>query len=213
MTRRPDPVDVLRAGGVVLAPCPVGYLLAASTAAGVREIFARKGRSEDKPLSVGGWAAAEGLAFLDTLRPEAADALDAAGVTMGLVGRLRGGAPSTPPGVGAAGSVGVFIGLGPILAPLAARARAAGARLFVTSANASGAGNCVLAAQLPPHLTEGIGWACLDDAQIPAAQRAAPRPAPSPMVELGPPVRWLRAGARQEQVAAALAAAGLPVPA
>lgn len=206
-------VDALDAGGVVVVPCPVGYVAAASSAEGVDRIFELKGRDRSRSLSLGGSPLYEGRRYLAELASLGEAQLAEITETMGLIGTRRPGAPATPPGVGTEESLALFVGLGPVLEALAASQRAHGRALYLTSANASGAGNAVLARQLPGALRGGAVTALLDDSLIPAEQRRR-RPAPaSPMLALGPRPAWARTGARQEAVAGQLARAGiLPAP-
>ena len=202
-------VDALDRDGVIVVPCPVGYVAATSSASGVDRIFELKGRDRSRSLSVGGCPLHEGRRYLQELAGLGDLELSALGATMGLIGTRRPGAPATPEGVGTEASLALFVGLGPILEALAAVQRAAGRALFLTSANASGTGNAVLASQLPPALRGDGVTALLDDSRIPVAQRSR-RPAPaSPMVRLGPRPTWVREGANQELVAWQLALAGL----
>ena len=195
--------------GVIVAPCPVGYVAAASSAAGVDRIFELKGRDRSRALSVGGLALHEGRGHLQELAGLADAELSGLTATMGLVGTRRPGAPPTPEGVGTTETLAVFVGLGALLDEVIAHQRAAGRTLFVTSANASGTGNAVQASQLPLALRGGAVTALLDDSRIPLAQRRR-RPAPaSPMVRLGAPPALIREGARQRLALRQLALAGL----
>lgn len=202
-------VDALDAGGVVVAPCPVGYVAAASSAEGVDRIFELKGRDRSRSLSLGGSPLHEGRRYLAELASLGEAQLAGITETMGLIGTRRPDAPATPPGVGTEDSLALFVGLGPVLDSLLAVQRARGGALYLTSANASGAGNAVLARQLPGALRGDGVAALLDDTLIPAARRRA-RPAPaSPMVRLGAEPAWVRAGVRQRIVAGQLARAGI----
>ena len=145
-------VDALDRDGVIVVPCPVGYVAATSSASGVDRIFELKGRDRSRSLSVGGCPLHEGRRYLQELAGLGGLELSALGATMGLIGTRRPGAPATPEGVGTEASLALFVGLGPILEALAAVQRAAGRALYLTSANASGTGNAVLASQLPPAL-------------------------------------------------------------
>ena len=201
-------LDALDGDGVIVAPCPVGYLAAATSAAGVDRIFELKGRDRSRSLSVGGHAVQEGRRYLQELARLDDRALLGLSATMGLIGTRREDAPSTPEGVGTSETLAVFVGLGPLLDELIVRQRAAGRTLFVTSANASGTGNAVLASQLPAALRGGAVTACLDDTRVPLTQRRR-RPAPaSPMVRLGEHPTLVREGVRQELVTRQLARAG-----
>lgn len=202
-------LDALDQDGVIVAPCPVGYVVAASSAAGVERIFELKGRDRSRALSVGGTALLEGRSHLQELAGLADTELSELTATMGLIGTRRPGAPPTPAGVGTAETLAVFVGLGTLLDEVIAHQRAAGRTLFVTSANASGRGNAVLGNQLPPALRGGAVTALIDDSRIPLAQRRR-SPAPSsPMVLLGAPPALIREGARQRAVLQQLALAGL----
>ena len=202
-------LDALEEDGVIVAPCPVGYVAAASSAAGVDRIFELKGRDRSRALSVGGLALHEGRGHLQELAGLADTELSGLTATMGLVGTRRPGAPPTPEGVGTTETLAVFVGLGALLDEVIAHQRAAGRTLFVTSANASGTGNAVQASQLPSALRGGAVTALLDDSRIPLAQRRR-RPAPaSPMVRLGAPPALIREGARQRLALRQLALAGL----
>ncbi|MEC7233449.1 MAG: Sua5/YciO/YrdC/YwlC family protein [Planctomycetota bacterium] len=202
-------LDALDGDGVIVVPCPVGYVAAASSAAGVDRIFELKGRHRSRPLSLAGSAVHEGRRYLRELAGLTDSALSRLSATMGLVGTRRVGAPPTPDGVGTTKSLAVFVGLGPIVDAVVLRQRAAGRSLYVTSANASGAGNAALASQLPRALKgEGV-TALIDDTRIAQGQRRL-RPAPaSPMVRLGPQPTLIRGGAEQGLVLEQLAMAGL----
>ena len=201
-------LDALDGDGVIVAPCPVGYLAAASSAAGVDRIFELKGRDRSRSLSVGGHALHEGRRYLKELAGLGDLELSELSATMGLIGTRRDDAPPTPEGVGTAESLAVFVGLGPLLDELIVRQRAAGRTLYVTSANASGTGNAVLASQLPAALRGGAVTALIDDSAIPLAQRCR-NPAPaSPMVRLGEQPTLVREGAEQQLVTRQLALAG-----
>ena len=203
--------DALDRDGVIVAPCPVGYVAAASSAAGVDRIFELKGRDRSRPLSVAGTADREGRLFLEELSQLTATALSTLRATMGLVGTRRDAATDIPDGVGTANSLAVFVGLGPVLEALILRQRSVGRSLFVTSANASGAGNAVMARQLPKALRSDAVAALIDDARIPESQRHL-RPAPaSPMVRLGPRPTLIRQGFQQRVVLDQLASAGIAV--
>ena len=202
-------LDALDQDGVIVAPCPVGYVAAASSAAGVDRIFELKGRDRSRALSVGGSALHEGRSHLQELAGLADTELSELTATMGLIGTRRPGAPPTPAGVGTTETLAVFVGLGTLLDEVIAHQRAAGRTLFVTSANASGRGNAVRASQLPSTLRGGAVTALIDDSRIPLAQRRrSPAPA-SPMVRLGAPPALIREGARQRVVLQQLALAGL----
>lgn len=202
-------LDALDGEGVVVVPCPVGYVAAASTAAGVDRIFDLKGRDRSRPLSIAGCPLNEGREYLQELAGSGDLELSQLGATMGLIGTRRKGAPPTPEGVGTKESVAVFVGLGSLLDELVLRQRGAGGCLYVTSANASGAGNAVLASQLPAALRGRAVTALLDDARIPLAQRRR-NPAPaSPMVRLGARPAIVREGARLQRVIHELARAGI----
>ncbi|MDB4450633.1 Sua5/YciO/YrdC/YwlC family protein [bacterium] len=201
-------LDALDGDGVIVAPCPVGYLAATSSAAGVDRIFELKGRDRSRSLSVGGHALHEGRRYLQELAGIGGAELLELSATMGLIGTRRHDAPPTPEGVGTSETLAVFLGLGPLLDELVVRQRAAGRTLFVTSANASGTGNAVLASQLPPALRGGAVTALIDDSCIPSAQRRR-HPAPaSPMVRLGERSTLVREGAQQDLVTYQLARAG-----
>ncbi len=211
-TDRDRLLDALDGGGVIVVPCPVGYVAAASSAAGVDRIFALKGRDRSRPLSVAGNALDEGRRYLQELAGLGDSDLSQLGATMGLIGTRRAGAPSTPEGVGTETTLAVFLGLGPLLEDLVLRQRAVGGGLYVTSANASGAGNAVRASQLPASLRGGAVTALLDDARIPLAQRRRDPAPPSPMVRLGARPAIVREGARQQLVMEELARAGIAAP-
>ncbi len=201
-------LDALDEDGVIVAPCPVGYVAAARSAAGVDRIFELKGRDRSRALSVGGSALHEGRRHLQELARLADPELSELTATMGLIGTRRHGAPPTPEGVGTTETLAVFVGLGSLLDEVLVHQRAAGRTLFVTSANASGTGNAVLASQLPPALRGGAVTALIDDSRIPLAQRRrSPAPA-SPMVRLGGPPTLIREGARQRLALRQLELAG-----
>lgn len=202
-------LETLERDGVIVAPCPVGYVAAASSDAGVARIFELKGRDRSRPLSIAGSPLHEGRSHLQELAGVGDSKLSLLTATMGLIGSRREGAPLTPEGVGTKESVAVFVGLGPLLEELVVRQRAAGRGLYVTSANASGTGNAVLASQLPSALRGGAVTAFLDDSRIPHPQRRR-KPAPaSPMVRLGASPMLVREGARQGLVMRQLAMAGI----
>lgn len=202
-------LEALERDGVIVVPCPVGYVAAASSEAGVARIFELKGRDRSRPLSIAGSAVQEGRSYLQELAGMSESKLSLLSATMGLIGTRRDGAPPTPEGVGTRESVAVFVGLGPLLEKLVVQQRAAARGLYVTSANASGAGNAVLASQLPSALRGGAVTAFLDDSRIPLAQRRR-EPAPaSPMVRLGASPMLVREGARQELAMRQLAMAGV----
>lgn len=203
--------DALDRDGVIVAPCPVGYVAAASSAAGVDRIFELKGRDRSRPLSVAGTANCEGRLFLEELSQLTVTALSVLRATMGLVGTRRDAATDIPEGVGTANSLAVFVGLGPVLEAVILRQRSVGRSLFVTSANASGTGNAVMASQLPKALRSDAVAALIDDARIPERQRHL-RPAPaSPMLRLGPRPTLIRQGFQQRVVLDQLASAGIAV--
>ena len=145
-------LDALDGDGVIVAPCPVGYLAAASSAAGVDRIFELKGRDRSRSLSVGGHALHEGRRYLQELAGLGDLELSELSATMGLIGTRRDDAPPTPEGVGTAESLAVFVGLGPLLDELIVRQRAAGRTLYVTSANASGPYSVRHCCSVPPPL-------------------------------------------------------------
>ena len=202
--------DALDRDGVIVAPCPVGYVAAASSAAGVDRIFELKGRDRSRPLSVAGTANREGRLFLEELSQLTATALSQLRATMGLIGTRRDAAPFTPVGVGTTNSLAVFVGLGPVLEELILRQRSVGRSLFVTSANASGAGNAVMASQLPKALRSDAVAVLLDDSRITERQRQIRPALASPMVRLGQRPTLLRNGVSQQTVMRQLALAGLP---
>ncbi len=194
-------------GGVAMAPCPVGYVYAATTSSGVERIFALKGRDRGRALSVAGSALIEGKALLVELETLSATALAGLRGPAGLVGQVRAGSPPLPSGVGDGGTVAVFVGLGKPFDALLAELRARGRLLYVTSANRSGSGNVTRADQLDPSLLGGVE-ALLDDRLVsPAADGN-----PSPMVRLGQPPRWLRRGHGAAALVAQLQAAGFGEP-
>lgn len=200
--------DALDRDGVIVAPCPVGYVAAASSASGVDRIFELKGRDRSRPLSVAGTANHEGRLYLQELSRVTATALASLRATVGLVGTRRAAAPFTPEGVGTEDSLAVFVGLGPVLEAVVLRQREMDRSLFVTSANASGAGNSVLASQLPKALRSDAVASFIDDSRIPKRQRRL-RPAPaSPMVRLGGRPTLLRNGVSMQTVMRQLALAG-----
>ena len=202
-------LDALDHDRVIVAPCPVGYVAAASSAAGVDRIFELKGRDRSRALSVGGSALHEGRSHLQELAGLADTELSELTATMGLIGTRRPGAPPTPAGVGTTETLAVFVGRGTLLDEVIAHQRAAGRTLIVTSANASGRGNAVLASQLPPAFRGGAVTALIDDSRIPLAQRRRSPAPPSPMVRLGALPGLIREGARQGAVLQQLALAGL----
>lgn len=210
MTGHDDVARLLAAllgGGVAMAPCPVGYVYAATTSSGVERIFALKGRDRGRALSVAGSAPIEGKALLAELETLPDANLARLRGPAGLVGRLRTGSPSLPSGVGGGGTVAVFVGLGGPFDALLAELRVRGRLLFVTSANRSGSGNVTRAAQLAAPLLEGVE-ALIDDRLIaPAADGT-----PSPMVRLGQPPRWLRRGFGAADLATQLESVGFGRP-
>lgn len=194
---------------MIVAPCPVGYVAAASSAAGVYRIFELKDRDRSRPLSLAGCPLHEGRGYLQELAGMGGSQLSQLRATMGLIGTRRVSAPPIPEGVGTAKSLAVFVGLGPLFDELIEQQRVAGRALYVTSANASGMGNAVRASQLPSVLRGGAVTALLDDALIPLAQRRRdPAPA-SPMIRLGEKPALLREGVRQQLVIRQLASAGI----
>jgi tRNA A37 threonylcarbamoyladenosine synthetase subunit TsaC/SUA5/YrdC len=206
-------LDALLAWRVVLAPCPVGYLLATCSVEGVERIFELKGRDRSRPLSVGGTAFHEGRRYLQELgrlQDQAAMSLSA---TMGLIGTRRDDAPPTPSGVGTPDTLAVFVGLGVVLDPIVDALRLVGDALYLTSANRSGEGNTVRSSALPKGLLAGDVEALLDDSIIPIERRRAARAMASPMVRLGVHPSWARHGAGQDEVMAQLRGAGVDVPA
>lgn len=200
--------DALDRDGVIVAPCPVGYVAAASSASGVDRIFELKGRDRSRPLSVAGTAIHEGRLYLEELSRVTATALAGLRATMGLVGTRRDAAPITPEGVGTADSLAVFVGLGPVLEAVILRQRKMACSLFVTSANASGAGNAVRASQLPEALRGNDVTAFVDDARIDPRQRRRTIAPASPMIRLGAPPRLVREGIGQQDVRRQFARAG-----
>ncbi|MDB2577336.1 Sua5/YciO/YrdC/YwlC family protein, partial [Planctomycetota bacterium] len=82
-------LDALDGDGVIVAPCPVGYLAATSSAAGVDRIFELKGRDRSRSLSVGGHALHEGRRYLQELAGIGGAELLELSATMGLIGTRR----------------------------------------------------------------------------------------------------------------------------
>lgn len=208
MTAGPAVLRALRGGGVVLLPCPVGYVLATCSASGVGRVFALKGRAAEKPLSVAGSAEREGRDFLAALAGRPAGDLRGLTATMGLVGRRREGGPATPPGVGTTADIAVFVGLGPALAAVVDAMAEVGASVWVTSANRSGAGNTTRAAALPAALRDGVDAAQVEDSIVRTALTGA-APTPSPIFLVDPPFSCVRDGWGRASAEGQLRAAGV----
>ncbi len=206
-------VETLDRGGVIVAPCPVGYVVATSEASGVERIFELKGRDQSRPLSVGGSALHEGRAHLVELAALDDLPLRRITTTMGLVGSRHVDAPRTPLGVGTEFSVAVFVGLGGILEAVAGALRKTDRMLYLSSANRSGSGNTACARDLPDCMRSDAVTALLDDSLVSAARRLGTHALASPMVRLGNPCVWLREGGAPERAAEELAKLGFELPA